>query len=50
MIKNIINDLQDYEFAVGDVDIDLAIGVYELPVTFSQAKKLIKRRYGRPRN
>ena len=47
MIKNIIDLLQGYDKATGDIDIDLAIGTKQLPITFKEAKRLIKTRYGK---
>lgn len=46
MVKNIIDLLQKYDGATGDLDIDLAIGTKELPLTYKEAKRLIKIRYG----
>lgn len=46
MVKNIIDLLQEYNRATGDIDIDLAIGTKELPLTYKEAKRLIKIRYG----
>jgi hypothetical protein len=50
MIKNIIDLLQEYNKVTGDIDIDLAIGKHQLPLTFKEAKRLIKLRYGSTRN
>jgi len=50
MIKDIIDLLQDYNRVTGDVDIDLAIGKHQLPLTLKEAKKLIKLRYGSARS
>lgn len=47
MVKNIIDLLQEHSKTTGDVDIDLAIGAYELPITIKEAKRLIKTRYGK---
>jgi hypothetical protein len=47
MIKNIVDLLQEYNKTTGDLDIDLAIGTHELPITFKEAKRLIKTRYGK---
>lgn len=46
MIKDIIELLQGYDRVTGDQDIDLAIGKYQLPLTFKEGKRLIKLRYG----
>lgn len=47
MVKNIVDLLQEYNKKTGDLDIDLAIGAYELPITIKEAKRLIKTRYGK---
>lgn len=50
MVKNIIDLLQGYNKVTGDPDIDLALGSKELPITYKQAKRLIKIRYGKSGN
>lgn len=47
MIKEIIHLLNEDEWIIGDKDIDFAKGEYKLPTTIKEAKKLIKRRYGK---
>ena len=47
MVKNIVDLLQEHDKKTGDLDIDLAIGTYELPITIKEAKRLIKTRYGK---
>lgn len=50
MVKQVIDYLQEYSKTTGDQDIDIAIGNNELPLTYRQAKRLIKLRYGKSRS
>lgn len=46
MIKSIIDLLNMSDWAVGDDDINFAMGANKLPSTFQEAKQLIKLRNG----
>lgn len=47
MIKHIIDLLNISDWAVGDEDINFAMGANKLPNNFKEAKQLIKLRNGR---
>lgn len=47
MIKEILHLLSQDEWNIGDNDIDFAKGSHKLPTTIKEAKKLIKRQYGK---